>query len=542
MEHLTGGQAVVRSLLRHGVRHVFGVPGAQTYALYDALYDASAELQTLGVRHEQAAAYMAFGYAQSSGRPGVYTVVPGPGVLNTAAGLGTANACNVPVLCVAGQIPLNALGQGRGSLHELPDQLALLRGLTRWSERVSHPSVASQLLAEAWSKMCLGRRGAVALEVPWDVMMNAGPAPLIEPLPLQPAPSLADESIERAASSIAAAERPLIWVGSGALSANREVLELAELLGAPVASFRGGRGIVADDHPLALTLASAWHVWGKTDLLIVVGSRAEPPLMHWPQRSAPPAIVRIDIDPLEMVRRPALGVLGDAGEALRELVSALRRRGVKRRASAAELLEARAKATRELLDLQPQGEYLAAIRDVLPRDGFFVEDLCQVGYAAWSALPIYEPRTYVRCGYFASLGCGYATALGVKVAHPERAVVSVSGDGGFQFGLQELGTAAQHGIAVTSIVFDNKGYGNVRRDQRQGEPRRVLGSDFDGPDLLKLAESFGVGAERVATPAALREALDRSLASDRPRLIAVDVPRDSEASPWPFVFRRSAAR
>src|SRR5687768_16989666 len=130
VEHLTGGEAVVRSLQKHGVRHVFGVPGAQTYALYDALHEASAELRTIGVRHEQAAAYMAFGYAQSSGRPGVYTVVPGPGVLNTAAGLATANACNVPVLCVAGQVPSHAIGQGRGALHELPDQLALLRGLT----------------------------------------------------------------------------------------------------------------------------------------------------------------------------------------------------------------------------------------------------------------------------------------------------------------------------------------------------------------------------------------------------------------------------
>ncbi|HVJ16610.1 MAG TPA: thiamine pyrophosphate-binding protein, partial [Polyangiaceae bacterium] len=381
VEHLTGGEAVVRSLLKHGVTDVFGVPGAQTYALYDALHDASSEIRTIGVRHEQAAAYMAFGYAQSSGRPGVYTVVPGPGVLNTAAGLATANAGNVPVFCVAGQVPSNAIGLGRGALHELPDQLALLRGLTRWAERVPHPSSASRLVAEAWTKMCGNSRGAVALEIPWDVMAARAPTRLESPLPLEPRPILSEESIERAAARIASAARPMIWVGSGALEAREEVLALAELLGAPVASFRGGRGIVGDDHPLALTLASAWHLWNQTDVLIAVGSRAEPPLMHWPERATPPDLVRIDINPVEMVRRRAdFGVVGDAGEALREIVSLLRKKGVRRRTSPAEVKAARDEAERELADVQPQAGYLAAIRDVLPRDGFFVEDLCQVGY------------------------------------------------------------------------------------------------------------------------------------------------------------------
>jgi acetolactate synthase-1/2/3 large subunit len=536
-EHLTGGEALVRSLVRQGVDRVFGVPGVQTYAFYDALCRARESIRTIGVRHEQAAGYMAFGYAQSSGRPGVFTVVPGPGVLNAASALATANACNTPVLCIAGQVPSPSIGRRRGVLHELPDQAAILRGLTRWSCRVDHPSQIPAAVAEAWRKMQSGRRGAVALEVPWDVMSGRGfatPSPRALP---DPPPLVDDESVERAADLLAAATRPMLWVGSGAMHAREEVRELAELLGAAVASFRGGRGVVGDEHPHSLTTAAAWHLWEGTDVLLALGTRAEPALIHWPE--TPAKLVRVDVDPLEMTRvPPAVGIVGDTKDAARRLLAALRRRQIQSTVTPADIEGARTKAASEVADIQPHADYLRVIREVLPSDGFFVEELCQAGYTAWSAFPVYEPRTYVRGGYLASLGFGYGAALGVKVAHPDRAVVSISGDGGFQLALQELGTAAEHGIGVVAIVFDNGGYGNVRREQRASFGGNVLGADLVNPDFVKLAESYGVAAARVHNPQELQSVLSRALAEGAPFLIEVPIRQDAEASPWPVLLRR----
>jgi acetolactate synthase-1/2/3 large subunit len=184
---------------------------------------------------------------------------------------------------------------------------------------------------------------------------------------------------------------------------------------------------------------------------------------------------------------------------------------------------------------QPQLVYLDAIRRALPRDGFFVEEVSQMGFTARFGFPVYGPRHYVTCGYQETLGFGFNTALGVKVAHPDRAVVSVSGDGGFMFGVQELATAVQHNIAVVAVVFNNNAFGNVRRDQATAYDGRLIGSDLINPDFVALGKSFGVTSERVESPAALEKALTRALASERPYLIEVPVETGSETSPWTFL-------
>ena len=198
--------------------------------------------------------------------------------------------------------------------------------------------------------------------------------------------------------------------------------------------------------------------------------------------------------------------------------------------------DAKALARRKTEEIQPQVAYLDAIRDVLPDDGFFVEELCQTGFASYYAFPIYTPRTYVTAGFQGTLGFGFPSALGVKIGNPDKAVVSITGDGGFMFAVQELASAVQHGIGVVTIVFNNNAYGNVRRDQIERLDGRVIGSELDNPDFVKLAESFGAAGVRVASPGALRPVLARALDDDVPEekpRAATDPDASLDSSPTP---------
>jgi acetolactate synthase-1/2/3 large subunit len=536
---LTAGQAIVDGLIRNGVRHIFGIPGIHTYSLIDALQERQGELTYLGTRHEQGAAYMAYGYARSSGRVGVYTCVPGPGVLNTSAALCTAYAANAPVLCLTSEIFSHEIGRAHGILHELPDQLAILRGLTKWSARIDRPTEAPRLVAHAFEEMTSGRARPVALECPWDILGQKALVELDAPVrPARPPPPDLD-AIERAAKLIAAAAAPLIMVGSGALGAGAEVLELAQTLQAPVTAHRSGRGIVSEDSPYGLDLAAAYLLWAKTDVLLAIGTRMELQFIRW--KHLPPSlkIVRIDIDPEELPRRPTeVGILSDACLGVRALLKELAPRLPRKRASReAEFRELKARARAEFAVVQPQLAFLDVIRAVLPRDGFFVEEISQVGFTARFGLPVYEPRTYVASGYQDNLGFGYMTSLGVKVANPTRAVVSVNGDGGFMYGVQELATAVQHGIGSVAIVFNNRSFGNVLRDQQTIFGGRFLGARLGNPDFVRLAESFGAAGYRAATPEELRPLLERALADGAPALIEVPGEPGAEVSPWPFIHR-----
>jgi acetolactate synthase-1/2/3 large subunit len=532
----TGGEAIVSGLVAHGVDTVFGLPGAQIYGLFDALQQA--QLKVIGARHEQACGYMAYGYARSTGRPGVFSVVPGPGVLNAGAALLTAFGSNEPVLCLTGQVPTQFLGKGRGHLHEMPDQLATLRSFVKWADRIEYPAAAPTLVSRAFQEMLSGRRGPVALEMPWDVFTQRAETGASKVFDLFPAPQPDADRVKAAAALIADSKTPMIFVGSGAIHARDEILELAELIDAPVVAFRSGRGIVSNAHELGLTMAAAYQLWPKIDLMIGIGTRMELPTMsRWPFRPAGMKSVRIDIDPSEMRRlTPDAAVIADARAGTSELLVAVRKNGyAKTRGRRAMIRDASASALQEIQKVQPQMAYLNILREVLPPNAIVTDELSQVGFTSWYGFPVYEPRTFITSGYQGTLGSGFPTALGAKVANPDRPVVAISGDGGFMFGVQELATAVQFNIGVIVLVFNNNSYGNVRRDQRERFEGRVVASDLVNPDFVKLAESFGVGAGRVTSPDQFRAVLEKALANDGPYLIDVEVPRDSETTPWTFI-------
>src|SRR5471030_453039 len=532
----TGGEAIVNGLVAHGVDTVFGLPGAQIYGLFDAFQPA--QLKVIGARHGQACVYRAYGYARSTGRPGVFSVVPGPGVLNAGAAMLTAFGSNEPVLCLTGQVPTAFLGKGRGHLHEMPDQLATLRTFVKWAERIEYPDAAPALVSRAFQEMLSGRRGPVALEMPWDVFTQRTDVAASKPFNLFPAPQPDTERIKAAASLVVGSKTPMIFVGSGAIHARDEILELAELIDAPVVAFRSGRGIVSNAHELGLTMAAAYRLWPKTDLMIGIGTRQELATMsRWPYRPDGLKSVRIDIDPVEMRRvTPDVAVIADAQAGTRELLAAVRKRGyTKTSGRRAAIREASALAQQEIQKIQPQMAYLNILREVLPPNAIVTDELSQVGFASWYGFPVYEPRTFITSGYQGTLGSGFPTALGAKVANPDRPVVAITGDGGFMFGVQELATAVQYKIGVVTLVFNNNAYGNVRRDQRERFEGRVVAADLVNPDFVKLAESFGAGAARVTSPEQFRPALEKALADGGPYVISVEMPTGSEVNPWAFI-------
>ena len=525
MTGMTTADAIVRTLIAHGIDTVFGLPGVQNDALYNAFHDHRGRIRVIHTRHEQGAAYMALGYALSTDRAGVYNVVPGPGFLNSTGALCTAYATNAKVLCLTGEIPSKFIGRGVGQLHEINDQLRVLRSLTKWSARVTGPSEAPGRTAEALRQLHAGRPRPVGLECPWDVLATEGPVDRIPgPLPVAPDPVDTD-ALEEAARILGRAEHPMIFVGRGAMNVSEEVRQLAELLQAPVVSYRTGRGVLDSRHYLSLTNPAGHKLWPKVDVALAVGSRLEIPQLNWgvDERLT---IVRIDADPSAhgRIAMPDLPVTARTEDALPLLLPLVERHNRPRPSRKTEM-EALKEETAAMLAsaLEPQAAFLRVIREELGEDGIFVEELTQVGYASRQVMPVYRPYTFISTGYQGTLGWGFPTALGVKAAHPGRPVLSVAGDGGFMFAVQELATAVQHGIGLVTLVFNDNAYGNVKRMQKELYGNRVIASDLRNPDFVRLAESFGARGLRARTPDELRVAIREGFDGDGPAVVEVPV-------------------
>jgi acetolactate synthase-1/2/3 large subunit len=541
---MTGGEAMVRAAVANGIKTIFGLPGAQIYPLFDAIYRLP-EVNAVISRHEQGAAYMAYGYSAATGKPGAFAVVPGPGILNASAALCTAQGCNKPVLCLTGQVMSEFLGIGRGHLHELPDQLATLSTIVKHADRIDHPATTSAQMNDAFHQMLSGRPGTASIEMCWDTMAKSWDVEIGPGSAMIERPAVDEDQIDAAAELIANANNVMIMCGGGAQHASREVRELAEMLGACVTAFRSGRGVVGEDMPWGVSAAAAYKLWEDTDLLIGIGSRLEMQYMRWESMAhyidRPPEggakLIRIDIDPKEMERfKPDVAVIADAAEGTRALIDRAGKKGFKP-GDLERIAEIKTQTRKDIEEIQPQLAYLDVIREVLPRDGYLVEELCQVGFASNFGFPIYEPRTYVTTGYQGTLGFGFPTAIGVKVAVPDRAVVSIIGDGGFMFGMPELASAAQQDIGLITIVFNNSSFYNVRRDQQERYDNHVIGADLENPDFVKLAEAFGVAGYRVESPAELKPALEKAINEDKPAIIEVFIERGTETSPWKYIHR-----
>jgi acetolactate synthase-1/2/3 large subunit len=532
---MTTAEAAVGALLAHGLDAIYVLPGIHNDDFFDALARNAAKIRTVHTRHEQGAAYMALGAALATGKPQAYCVVPGPGLLNSAAALLTAYGMNAPVLALFGQIPQDAIGRGFAHLHEIRDQSGIIARLVDHSARIRAPNEAPRRIAEAIQSMFTGRPGPAALECAIDVWGRSGEVRAV-PLLAVPVPPVDEDAIKAAAKRLGAAKRPLIVAGGGVQDAAAEVTHLAHLLQAPVVSYRRGRGVIDDRDPLSVNLPLGHELWAEADVVLAIGTHLHYPLLHWGY-DRDLAIIRVDADPKAHARiaKPKVALTGPAASILRRLLDVLPKHNARRASRKDEMRERHARMDKRLAKLEPQLSYLAAIRAELPEDGIFVDEVTQVGFVSRLAFPVHKPRTYLSPGYQDNLGFGFATALGAQHARPDVPVLAITGDGGFLFTATELATAMRHRIPLVTVVFNDGAFGNVRRIQEERYGNRLIAGDLANPDFVAFAESFGAAAMRVQSPAELRQALRGALARrDGPSLI--EVPVGAMPSPWEFIL------
>ncbi len=534
----TGAEVLVRRLREHGVRHIFGYPGGQLTPVYDALYHEPAIRHVLA-RDEQAAAFMADGYARATGHPGVCLAVCGPGVLNAATPLATAFTDSVPILLISGQVPTRGLGLRSGYYHE-NDQLSAAMTWTKWRNRVLSPESLVPDLDRAFAALTEGRPGPVLLEVPVDVS-RAGAAPPTSwgPIPPPSLPRSASPSeINTLAELVSRWRRPLLVAGGGVLAAAAEALlvELAERLGAPVITTLNGKSAIPADHSLArgLTWRQATSdvsnmasmfapLFAQADGVLAVGCRfTQAATGSWALR-LPSALAQIDIDPDELGRHypVTVGIHADARAALGSLLAAL--------PPAPRLPWAPPPEPRPPWRL-PGIDLVGPLRRVLPRDAIVAADITRLSYILLAEFPVYQPRTFLHPAGFVAMGYGLPAALGTKAAFPERTVVAVAGDGCFLMSGMELATAVQEKLPVILILVNDHCLTLIRATQERRYQSRFIGVDLRNPDFSLFARAFGVRAWQVDSDPAFEAALREAVALGQPALIEVQLGKPSAPS------------
>ena len=552
MPKLSGGEALVKSLVREGVEVVFGVPGIQLYGILAALRDEPG-VRMITTRHEQATTYMADGYARASGKPGVALVVPGVGLYNAASGLTNAYSRSSPVLLVAGQIPRAAIGRNLGAVHEVADQIDVVRPVTKWRRQTLRPREIPDAVFEAFRQMRTGRPRPAVIQIPPDVgvereevsLRNPARIPRIVPSP---------DDLREAAGVIARARLPLIYAGGGVVRSDAEeaLARLAESTNIPVVTSSGGKGVIPDNHPLSYgscfsprgerqEMNQLFEVMQSADVVIGIGARFS---LGNPAGEAS-TLVNINIDDADLTRVQAntIPLHGDAKATTEALLPYLAEAGAGDRPSPAEAVAAARNliAYYDIRLQEPQYPILESIRRGVPEDAFTVWDVTQLGFYARTHFLVNRPKTYIDSGYSFNLGYAFPTALGVKVAQPDRPVVCMVGDGGFMFNSSELSTAVRYGINVVTVVFRDDSYGNVARDMNE-----IFGGTYEtdllNPDFVKFAESFGAVGMRAEGPMDLETLIPQALQRNAPVVIEVPfgempIPRSPQTAfvynlPW----------
>ena len=524
MARLSGGEALAKQLAREGIRVVFGLPGVQLYGAIAGLRD-EPSITFITARHEQATTYMADGYARAGGGIGAALVVPGPGLLNAAAGLSTAYSASSPVLMIAGQVPRRNIGRDVGVLHEVNDQMEAVAGVTKWRRRVLEVSDVAGAVRAAVRQLKTGRPRPVHIEIPPDVLEEEGDVTLLPPAEGERA-AAPEPTIARAVEMLLVAQRPVIYAGGGAVlsGAHEAVVAIAEHLQAGIATTAEGKGVVNDGSDLSLGAA----LWPKNplrrhldaaDVVLAVGTRLAIAGLQPGQQ-----VIQVDVDPDEIGRNHGLtfGVVGDARLTLERMLERLRASAPRAsRKAEREALRAELAA----LDTQePNSPIMKSLRAATPEDAIVIAGMTQIGYYSRPFWPVYRPRTYLTSSYSGNLGFEYPTALGAKVACPDRPVVAICGDGGFMYNAQEMSTAVKYGINAVAVVFNDEAFGNVSRDLDEAWGG-TFAAELKNPDFMKLADAYGVVGLRAEKPTDVGDLVRKALSLNRPALVEVRVGR-----------------
>ena len=526
MKALSCGEAVMKLLGEYQVDTVFGMAGTMTIELYRGI--GRAGVRHVQCRNEQGASLMADGYARATGKPGVCTIIAGPGVTNAATGIAQAYCDSQPMLVLSGAIPAPSQGKGWGPIHELNDQAAVTAGFTAFSAMVRYPDELPELIARAYAIFRGSRPRPVHLSLPRDVLpLTVEGAWQPRRAPSRPAPDPA--AIDEAADRLAAAKQPLILVGGGAVGTRTALVAIAERIGASVLSTNAGKGIVPESHPLSLGCSllqqGSQQALAEADVVLLVGSELGAGDHFLPKLEIHGDIVRIDIDPTELTSMypAAVPIQADADAALRALAAALEKR---RPVSQREPGEERVRKTLafnagQLTDLQKlHARVWKILRAALPQDAIIMGDASQIIYSGTFAMPMEQERCWYYSGTYCALGVALPMAIGAKIGAPDRPVVAIAGDGGVMFTINELATAAEERLALPIIVWNNDALKEIvdQMDQR-GAPR--IGVEPRSPDFIQLAQSLGCHATRASSAAHLAQAVRDAVVADRPTLIEV---------------------
>ncbi|SDI02865.1 acetolactate synthase-1/2/3 large subunit [Arthrobacter subterraneus] len=529
-----GGDLVVETLSALGATTVFGIPGQHALGLFDAL--SRSDLQFVSSRVENNSAFAADGFSRATGEVGVLFLSTGPGALTSLAGLQEAYATGVPMVVIASQIPLEGLGARRkGMLHQLDDQKASAANVTKSQRLIQHASGIPSAIQDAWAEAVSSPQGPVWVEVPQNVLLDAVVVPRVEDALAEPfdnPPRV--ELVREAVKWLSEAKRPAIVAGGGTRRgrAEKELLSLAEKLDAPVVCSPGGNGAFPWNHELSL---QSWvedryvtEVLEDADVLLVIGSSLGEVTSNYFTLEPRGRIIQIDAEPRVLEsNRPALGIRADAGQALAALDEALepvdRRTGDfdPRRLVAETLVKVQARL--EAQNLGKERTFMADIRAAVPDDMQTFWDMTIAAYWAWSCWDSRDGEFHSAQGA-GGLGFGFPSAIGGSVGLASKGlparVLAVSGDGSAMYSIAELATARQHDLPVTWLIVDDGGYG-ILREYMEGAFGKATATELTRPDFVKLAESFGVPAVRVA-PENVRQALEAGFAAEGPNVVVVE--------------------
>ena len=516
---------MIGRLEANGVRHAFGIPGTHNLPLYRALAGSSIEHVT--PRHEQGAGYAADGYARSGGPPAACFATSGPAALNLMAAGATAHSDSIPMVIVAPGMTGAVRGRDTGYLHESPDQLGALHRVCGSAVRAEGPAEAAAAIDAAFVAFASRRPRPAYVEIPLDALDRAGlvaEAPSAPSAPPEPEP----EAVSAGAALLAGAGRAALVLGGGAADARRKALEVARLLGAPVVTTVNGKGVVSERDPISLgasiRLGEAQRFLESCDAVLAVGTElGHSDLWRDPPLPLSGKLIRVDIDPAQRHKnaRAAVAITADAASALGAIAAELdglepRDRGT------GEGQRLRSALRREALGHGGDYEELVgALERTLGEDAIVAGDSTRACYdGAVHLLPLDRPRRFLYPTGFATLGYGIPAGIGAKLAHPERDVVVLIGDGGAMFTLSELAVAVELGVGIAIVVVNDGGYGEIRREMiAAGQP--PVGVDLTMPDFAAVARAFGARGETIKDPARLPELVSAAFAVPTPTVIEV---------------------
>ncbi|MDP9509100.1 5-guanidino-2-oxopentanoate decarboxylase [Pseudomonas protegens] len=533
----TCGEVLVKLLEGYGVEQVFGIPGVHTVELYRGLV--RSPIQHVTPRHEQGAGFMADGYARTSGKPGVCFIITGPGMTNITTAMGQAYADSIPMLVISSVQTRSQLGGGRGKLHELPNQSALVSGVAAFSHTLMSADELPVVLARAFALFQAGRPRPVHIEIPLDVLVQDADHLLAsEPVTIARA-GAAPDAVARMSQLLATAKRPLILAGGGAIDAAAPLTRLAELLQAPVALTINAKGMLPSAHPLLIgstqSLVATRALVAEADVVLAIGTElaeTDYDVTFAGGFEIPGALLRIDIDADQTVRNypPKVALVADAGNAAQALLAELSRQTLSERSS--DWGQARAAALRSELEnlwdtpTRAQTLFLETVVQELP-EIVLVGDSTQPVYSGNLTFNPEQPRRWFNSSTgYGTLGYALPAAIGAWLggasqSSQRRPVACLIGDGGLQFTLAELACAVEARTPIIVLLWNNQGYEEIKKYMvnRAIEP---VGVDIYTPDFIAVAKGLGCAAERIDSVEQLRAALRMAVDRQGPTLIEVD--------------------